>query len=174
VDAAGNAYVTGQAYSPDFPTANALQPTLGGQGANNAFATKLSADGSTLAYSTYLGGSSSDYGQGIAVDAAGNAYVTGFTTSPDFPSVNPIQSALAGGVNGFVAELTPDGSALVYSTFLGGTGGGLGDRSLSIAVDAAGNAYVTGFTSSADFPTANALQPTLKGSNNAFVTKISQ
>jgi hypothetical protein len=168
VDVGGNAFVTGSTSSPDFPTANALQPTL--RGAANAFVAKLSPDGSTLVYSTYLGGSKFEGNGGIAVDAAGNAYVVGQTLSPDFPTVNALQGALGSpNGNGFVAELSADGSAMVYSTYLGGSGGDLAHR---IALDAAGNAYVTGWTSSADFPTANPLQPTLKGSINAFVTKI--
>jgi hypothetical protein len=177
-DAGGNAFVTGGAGSPDFPTANSLQPKLGSQGAHNAFVAKLSPDGSTLVYSTYLGGSNFDGGIGIALDAAGSAYVAGQTSSPDFPTVNPLQPALRGpNRNAFVAELSADGSTLVYSTYLGGSGNAQsqigGDLASSIAVDTAGNAYVTGTTSSVDFPTANALQPSLKGSVNAFVTKIS-
>ena len=148
-----------------------MQLALGGP--YNAFVAKLSADGSALVYSTYLGGSGndgSDAGNGIAVDAAGNAYVTGHTFSPDFPTANALQAA-PGGPNGnaFVAELMSGGSALVYSTYLGGSGN---DDGYGIAVDAAGNAYVTGFASSPDFPTVNALQPTLGGPTNAFVAKI--
>jgi hypothetical protein len=180
VDAEGNAYVTGSTGSADFPTVNALQPVYGGNG--NAFVAKLTPDGSSLVYSTYLGGSGGDVGMGIAVDAAGNAFVTGATASPDFPTPNTLQPALGGPGNAFVAKLTADGSALVYSTYLGGSGDGsanpingtyYGDISQGIAVDAAGNVYVTGQTTSADFPTANALQPVLRGNCSAFVAKIS-
>jgi PKD repeat protein len=165
VDSAGNAYVTGYTFSPDFPTANALQPLLGGPA--DAFVTKLNAAGSALVYSTYLGGSGSDAGSGIAVDSAGDAYVTGWTSSSDFPTVNPIQ--FVGSL--FVAKLNAAGAALVYSTYLGGSSD---DSSLGPAVDSAGNAYVTGTTYSSNFPTVNALQPTLGGYSNAFVAKISQ
>ena len=171
VDSAGSVYITGSTKSSDFPTAQPLQAAL--QGSQNAFVAKLTADGSALVYSTYLGGSGSmDAGSGIAVDAAGNAYVTGSTDSPNFPTVNAFQSAAnPNGLNVFVTKLKADGSGLVYSTFLSGSG--LGDFGTAIAVDAAGNAYVTGFANSADFPIANAVQPVQAGFiSNAFVTKL--
>jgi PKD repeat protein len=167
VDSAGNAYVTGFTISSDFPTANALQPAL--RGTTNAFVAKLNPAGSALVYSTYLGGSNSDDGSSIAVDSAGNAYVTGTTSSGDFPTVNALQPALRGTADAFVAKLNPAGSALVYSTYLGGSNY---EGSSGIAVDSAGNAYVTGTTFSFDFPTANALQSTLGGASDAFVAKI--
>jgi Beta-propeller repeat len=175
VDGAGNAYVTGHTGSPDFPTKNPLQAALGGQVLDNAFVAKLNAAGSALVYSTYLGGSRQDVGRGIAVDGAGNAYVTGDTGSPDFPTQAPLQAAL-GSVhiinngNAFVAKLNAAGSAFVYSTYVGGGG----DAGRGIAVDGAGNAYVTGTTDSADFPTKNPLQGALGGSGatNTFVAKI--
>jgi photosystem II stability/assembly factor-like uncharacterized protein len=177
VDGAGNAYLTGYTSSTDFPTANAFQPTTGAPGENTAFITKVSADGASLVYSSYLGGSLSDSGAGIAVDAAGNAYLTGATMSTDFPTVNAFQPTNAGGINGynaFVTKVSADGSSLVYSSYLGGSSGS--DRGNSIAVDGAGNAYLTGVTGSTDFPTANAFQP-IKGGTihnaNAFVTKVS-
>ena len=169
---AGNAYVTGFTSSPDFPTANALQPTPPSNLYGHAFVFKLTADGSALVYSTYLGGSGFESGNGIAVDAVGNAYVTGQTSSPDFPTVNPLQPTLPSveSESAFVAELTADGWAFVYSTYLGGS---VNDFGQGIAVDAAGNAYVTGLTRSSDFPTANALQPAYGGGKeNAFVAKI--
>jgi hypothetical protein len=169
VDTAGSAYVTGYAESPDFPTANPLQPSLSGY--YNAFVTKLNSTGSALVYSTYLGGSDGDIGVGIAVDRAGNAYVTGITGSPDFPTANPLQDAYGGGdYDGFVAKLNSTGSALVYSTYLGGSGN---DGPGGIAVDKRGNAYVTGGTSSLDFPTANSLHSRFGGGNfDAFVAKL--
>jgi hypothetical protein len=168
VDAAGNAYITGGG-GPDFPTTNAFQPVLRNFG--SAIIAKLTADGTALVYSTYLGGSGdSDHGWAIAVDAAGNAYVTGETQSMDFPAVNPFQPVYGGGSsNAFVAQLTADGSALVYSTYLGGS---VGDQGNGIALDAAGNAYVTGYATSTDFPTVNPLQASLRGLQNAFVAKI--
>jgi len=167
VDAAGSAYVTGLAGSTDFPTASPLQAAYGGGG--DAFVSKLNAAGSALLYSTYLGGSGEDYGYGIAVDADGSAYVTGGTTSTDFPTVNPLQAANGGGTDAFVSKLDAAGSALLYSTYLGGSGG---DAGYGIAVDAAGSAHVTGATNSTDFPTANPLQAANGGGGDAFVSKL--
>ncbi len=167
VDAAGAAYVTGYTIARDFPMMNPLQAEF--RGCSDAFMTKLTPDGSALVYSTYLGGSGADRGFAIAVDAAGAAYVTGETSSLDFPTANPFQPALGGGTDAFVTKLTPDGSALVYSTYLGGSGV---DRGFAIAVDAAGAAYVTGRTRSPDFPTASAVQPAVGGGSDAFITKI--
>jgi hypothetical protein len=166
-DAAGNAYVTGYTYSTDFPTMSPLQPASGGP--MDAFVTKLNAAGSAFVYSTYLGGGGDDYGYGIAVDAAGNAYVTGYTTSTDFPTMNPLQATFGGIFDAFVTKLNASGSALVYSTYLGGSGGDFGQ---GIAVDAAGNAYVTGYTTSTDFPTMSPLQPASGGGRDVFVTKL--
>jgi hypothetical protein len=167
VDGSGNAYVTGSTSSANFPAASALQSTLAGT--VNAFVTKINASGSALVYSTYLGGGNQDFSYGIAVDGSGNAYVTGSTSSTNFPTANALQSTLAGTVNAFVTKINASGSALVYSTYLGG---GNQDFSYGIAVDGSGNAYVTGSTSSTNFPTANALQSTIRGSTNAFVTEI--
>ena len=125
-----------------------------------------------LVYSTYLGGSTADYGYAIALDASGDAYVTGVATSTDFPAtVGAFQTELGGsGGNAFVTELNPSGSALVYSTFLGGS---TGDQGYGIAVDASGDAYVTGLTDSANFPTTvGAFQTTYGGKGNAFVTEL--
>ena len=167
VDGSGNAYVTGSTSSTNFPTANALQSTLAGT--VNAFVTKINASGSALVYSTYLGGGNQDFSYGIAVDASGNAYVTGSTSSTNFPTANALQSTIRGSTNAFVTEINAGASALVYSTYLGGNAS---DAGRGIAVDASGNAYVTGDTTSSNFPTADALQPTLAGSENAFVTKL--
>jgi hypothetical protein len=168
VDTAGNAYATGFTYSTNFPTTNPLQPTFGGF--TDVFVTKINAAGSARVYSTYLGGSGPDVGQGIAVDGAGNAYVTGYTISIDFPKVNPLQTAHGGFANdAFVTKINAAGSALVYSTYLGGRGD---DRGAGIAVDRAGNAYVTGSTASTDFPTINPVQMSNGGGLDAFVTEI--
>src|SRR5262249_12686738 len=121
----GDALVTGTTDSTNFPTANALQPNYGG--GDDAFVARLSADGSALVYSTYLGGSSFDEGDGIAVDPnTGDALVTGATVSTNFPTANPLQPNNAGGSDAFVARLRADGSALVYSTYLGGSGNDFG------------------------------------------------
>jgi hypothetical protein len=175
VDSAGNAYVTGGTSSTDFPTANPLQATskAAAAGQPTAFVAKLNAAGSALVYSTYLGGSSKEYGFGIAVDSSGKAYVTGYTQSTNFPTANPLQPSNGGGYDAFVAKLNPAGSALVYSTYLGGSSL---DEANGIAVDAAGNAYVTGWTWSTDFPTANPPQGACDNCANwgdAFVAKLS-
>jgi Beta-propeller repeat len=174
VDTSGNAYVTGHTGAIDFPTVNPLQPTL--NGGTDAFISKLNPTGSALVYSTYFGGSGSDDAMGIAVDLAGNAYVTGTTSSTDFPTVNAFQTVFGGTLDAFVAKLNATGSALVYSTYLGGgSGGGSSggsDVALGVAVDLIGNAYVTGYTGSTDFPTVNPLQPIFGGSGDAFVAKI--
>jgi hypothetical protein len=124
-DSAGNAYVTGLTAAQDFPTRNPEQPFYGGDN-GDAFVAKISADGSTLLYSTYLGGSNTDQGNAIAIDSAGNAYVTGVTESSNFPTVTPFQtfqhSPNASGGTGFVAEIGADGSELLYSSWLGGSG----------------------------------------------------
>jgi hypothetical protein len=173
VDSAGNAYVTGATESTAFPGTGSslIQSSLGGP--VNAFVTEINAGGTALVYSTYLGGSIQDGGMGIAVDSLGNAYVTGFTSSTNFPTMNPIQSALGGSEDAFVTEINAGGTALVYSTYLGGSGSDFGN---GIAVDSAGNAYVTGYTQSTDFPgtSSSTIQSTLGGAGftDVFVTEI--
>jgi hypothetical protein len=168
VDGSGNAYVTGYTYSTDFPTASPLQSVKAG--GYDAFVVKLNASGSTLVYSTYLGGGNDDWSQGIAVDGSGNAYVTGYTPSTDFPTVSPLQATNNGGISdGFVSKLNATGSALLYSTYLGGSAIDVG---YGIAVDGSGNAYVTGKTNSINFPTSSPFQATNSGGDDAFVAKI--
>jgi uncharacterized protein (TIGR03437 family) len=179
VDAAGNVYVAGYTDSSDFPARNAIQPALNGS-PSDVFVTKFSPGGKQLLYSTYVGGSGQNFGYGIAVDAAGYAYVTGATTSGDFPAIHSIQQIAAGSTHCFALKLNPSGSALIYSTQFGGTpdvpplGLALDDRdqSWAIAVDASGNAYVAGETPSKDFPVVNAIQPASAGDFDAFVAKI--
>ncbi len=165
VDSSGHAYVTGYTYSTDFPTQNPFQSD---QNFEDVFVTKLSPAGSSLVYSTYLGGGSNDRGDGIAVDSSGNAYVTGYTKSTDFPTQNPFQTD-QGNQDVFVTKLSAAGSSLVYSTYLGGSNL---DRGNDIAVDSSGKAYVTGYTESTDFPTQNPYQ-TDQGLIDVFVTKLS-
>ena len=202
VDAAGNAYVTGLAYSTDFPVTNGVfQPVNKAVKTGNAtaFVTKLDPTGTSLVYSTYLGGTGNgstayefysnygDAGQGIAIDAAGNAYVTGYTFSPDFPvtpgALQPVNNGNGASTsNVFITKLNPTGSGLVYSTYLGGTGAALvnyadADVGQAIAVDSQGQAYVTGYAYSTDFPTTKgAFQTTNNASDrgcaNAFVSEI--
>jgi hypothetical protein len=250
LDISGNAYVTGQTLSSNFPTRGAIQSVLdrgvpAGAG-QDAFVTEVGPKGTNLVYSTYLGGGGTDTGYGIAVDGSGAAYVTGFTSSSNFPRTKkPLQNSLDGGKNtvvvgdAFVTKISPGGSAFVYSTFLGGgqvdagfaiavhtngeayvagttlsggfpkvnaiqtscrscssglrdafvakldssgnsliystfLGGGGDDASLAIALDATGDAYVTGFTGSSNFPRARPLQLLLNGSSDAFITEIAE
>lgn len=168
VDSAGNAYIAGTTTSADFPTVNPFQPSLGRGQVNagissDAFIAKLNSSGTALLYSTYLGGAGDDGANGIAVDAAGNAYVTGLTRSSDFASTpNAFQAKAVTGGAAFITKLSAMGNALVYSTYLGGSmletflTANVGT---SIAVDGGGNAYVTGYTFSGSFPIRKAVQP---------------
>jgi len=167
VDAAGQAYLTGVTNSTNFPTVTPVQATLNGPA--DAFVTKLNAAGTSLLYSTYLGGTASDVGMSIAVDAVGQAYVTGQTQSTNFPTVTPVQVTLGGGLDAFVTKLNAAGTSFLYSTYLGGSGT---DQSNSIAVGAASQAYVTGYTASTNFPTVTPVQATRGGGFDALVTKI--
>jgi hypothetical protein len=171
VDSWGQAYVCGFTSSPDFPTTpGAFQTTFNGL-ADDAFVTKLNSQGTGLVYSTFLGGTTENDATGIAIDGAGRAFVTGFTNSSDFPTTpGAFQSTSRGGYDAFVTKLNASGSALVYSTYLGGK---LEDDGLSIAVDWSGNAYVTGNTFSQDFPTTpGSVQPAPGGGSDVFVTKL--
>jgi uncharacterized protein (TIGR03437 family) len=162
VDTAGNVYIAGFTTSPNFPLKNPFRTATAGVGIWNsteAFVTKWSADAKQLFYSSYLGGSSLDWATGIAVDRNGNAYVTGYTYSADFPvTAGAFQRELRGDHNAFVTKIGPNGE-LVYSTLLGGSGI---DAASAIAVDRDGNAYVTGYAGSSDFPTKEAFQPEIR------------
>lgn len=151
VDSAGSAYITGLTQSFDFPTRNPLQ---GANTAQNAYVAKLSPDGSSLVYSTYLGGTGGAEGKGIVVDTTGAAYLTG-SAGANFPMMNPLQGSNRGGQDAFVTKLSPDGASLIYSTYLGGSGE---DLAHSIKLDGENIAYVVGETNSADFPKVNPLQ----------------
>ncbi|MHB8655994.1 MAG: DUF7948 domain-containing protein, partial [Terriglobia bacterium] len=168
VDTSGNAYVTGSTQSVNFPVVSALQPTTGG--GSDAFVTEVNFSGTAILYSTYLGGTQADVGQAIKVDSSGSAYVAGYTFSTNFPTLNPFQGSNAGSPNAFVAKLTPSGSALVYSTYLGGAGD---DRAFGLALDSSGNAYVAGASHSTNFPvTTGAFQSANHGGGDAFVSKL--
>ena len=171
VDRLGSAYVTGRANSSDYPTtANAFQRIFAG-GPSDTWIAKLSADGSSLVYCTYLGGSGTENGNGLTVDDQGNAIVAGATNSPNFPAAAALQPQLGGNFDGFIAKLNPDGSRLIYSTYVGGTNE---DRAWLVSVDAQLNAYVVGRTASMNFPTANAVQNTYGGGAfDGFVVKVS-
>jgi hypothetical protein len=169
VDAAGNAYVTGLTDSTDFPTVLALQPHFGG-GSLDAFLSVLAADGSALLSSTYLGGNLSDQGHGVAVDPDGRVYVAGTTSSPNFPTVAPRQAALAGGSDAFVSAFYPLAAGFIYSTYHGGSDV---EEGLAIAVDAGHNAFLVGRTHSTDLPTQAAYQSTFGGSYyDAFAARF--
>jgi len=167
VDGNGNAYITCTTQSPDFPIHNPIQASIGGF--HDAIVAKINAAGSALIYSTFLGGSDLDISTDIAVDSSGNAYVTGYTASDNFPVKNPIQISNAGSNEAFITKINAAGSALVYSSYLGGSDI---DWSMGIAADSNGNAYVTGGTHSADFPIMNPIQADINGSEDAFITKI--
>ena len=173
VDAAGRASVAGATSSTGFPTARPIQRAL--RGAKNAWAARLTADGSALDFSTYLGGGGNDGATGIALDPTGGIYLTGFTGSIDFPTAAALQSHFQGGVDAFVAHLDPDAGSLLFSTYLCGTGAENNqDREGgAIAVDSAGSAWITGFTGSKRFPVVGSVQKTLRGRLDAFVSRVS-
>ena len=191
IDSNGNAYIAGHSYSSDFPvTKGAFQQTNPGakNGAPNAFVAKFNVDGTALSYATYLGGNGiatyGDLAYGLAVDKSGNTYVTGETYSSNFPvTAGAFQGANNAASNGssnvFVTKLNAQGSALIYSTYIGGSGQfeSPGDLPAALAIDAGGNAYITGSAYSADYPvTSNALQSTNRAAHlnesNPFVTLV--
>ncbi|MBI5308541.1 MAG: SBBP repeat-containing protein [Planctomycetes bacterium] len=179
VDTAGNAYVTGWTESTNFPTQSPIQGVKGKY--YDAFVTKINSSGNALVYSTYFGGNGYDWGYGIAVDTSGNIYLSGETGSTDFSTQNAYDTTC--GTDGmcnfdgkyyyadaFVTKINSSGSALVYSTYLGGSNADAGNG--GIAIDTSGNAYVTGNTMSTDFPIQSPIQGSFGGSSDAFVTKI--
>jgi hypothetical protein len=170
---AGNAYITGTTYSTDFPTTSPgtsttpFQQTYGGAG--DAFVAELNATGSEIVFSSYLGGNGLDQGLGVAVDSSGSAYVTGYTQSTNFATLNPLYGSINGSQDAFVTKINFTGEQILYSTYLGGTQADVGQ---TIQVDSSGNMYVSGYTFSSDFPLMNAEQPTAGGGVDAFVTEI--
>jgi len=172
IDAVGNAYITGKAAGAFFPaTPGAFDTT---QNSLDAFVVKLNAQGNALLYATYLGGTGSDEGFGIAVDSSGDIYVAGVTFSNNFPVANGLQTTFGGGRDAFAVKLRPAGSGaadLLYSTYLGGAGD---EEANAVACDASGNLYLTGYSTSANYPTtANAFDTSLAGSGgDAVVTKL--
>jgi hypothetical protein len=172
VDTSGNAYVTGNTISSSFPTtAGAFDTVHNADDIFEVFVTKLNTSGSALVYSTFLGGSGGSSAGGIAVDTSGSAYVAGTASSADFPTtVGAFDTTHNGSGDVFVTKLNPSGSAPLYSTFLGGSSNDVGN---GIALDTAGSAYVTGITTSADFPTTvGVFDTTYNGNFDAFVTKL--
>jgi Beta-propeller repeat len=172
VDSLGNAYVAGFTDSVDFPLA---VPGSLANGSPHVFVAKLDAAGSNLIFADYIGGSSQDYGYAIALDASNNVWLTGSTSSGDFPVVNPYQGSFPGTFNAFLTKLSSDGSSLLYSTYLGGNGA---DVPVGVALDATQDIIVGGYTSSTNFPVANAYQPTAPANqggmygNYGFLTKF--
>ncbi|MBK7599322.1 MAG: SBBP repeat-containing protein [Acidobacteria bacterium] len=169
VDSFGDAFVTGDTASTNFPTKNPFQVSLGGQ--SDAFVSIVTSTGSALVYSTYLGGNGSDFGRGIALDASGAVVVAGSVDSTNFPTVNPLLASPAGSYDIFVSKFNTIGSALVFSTYLGGFSQ---DDANSVALDTVGNVYLTGRTTSTNFPVQNPIQNGLSGVGDVFVTKISE
>ena len=167
VDSAGNIYVVGSTISTNFPTANARQSALAGT--FDIFVSKFNPAGSALIYSTYLGGQGNDYGTGIAVDSAGNAYVLGYSNSSNFPTAQPLQASLAGEFDIVLSKLNATGSSLIFSTYYGGA---RTDNARGIALDGTGAVYIVGDTDSVNFPTQNPIQATLRGTSDAFVVKV--
>lgn len=173
-DSSGNAYVTGQTMSANFPTAGGVLPNTSTGGTFDVFVSKIASDGSSLTYSTYIAGSGAgtkgnDSGNAIAVDSSGDAFVAGGTESTNFPTTaGSFQPAIVSGATGnaFVLELNPAGNGLTYSTYLGGE---VDDTAFGVAVDSSGNIYAAGRTSSSKFPSKNALQTTQAG---GFLAKL--
>src|SRR6266540_470448 len=173
VDGSGNAYVVGYTDSTAASFPETVGPDLTYRAANDAFVAKVKADGTGLVYCGYIGGSGGDFGQGIAVDGSGNAYVVGYTdsTAASFPETVGPDLTFNGSTDAFVAKVNAAGTALVYCGYIGGSGI---DIAYGVAVDTAGNAYVTGYTlsSEATFPVAVGPDLTFKGGNDAFVAKV--
>jgi len=164
--AGGETYVAGWAESSTFP---GPAPARAFSGSVDAWVMKLSADGATVLYTTFLGGSGDDRALGLDVDSSGNAYVTGYTTSNNFPTFFGIQNSRAGGRDAFVVKLNPQGSTILFSTYFGG---GANDTANGIAVDSFGQPYVAGETESWNFPLRFPFQTSLKGGRDAFTFKI--
>ena len=171
VDTHGNAYVTGYC-GRDFPTLNAYDSTYNGHG--EAYLLKLSAEGNSLIFNTYLGGASTDFGNGLFIDSFYNVYVTGHTTSSDFPTVNAYDASIndqnVSDGDVFISKFSAAGDSLIFSTFLGGNGY---DTGLDLAADPSGNVYITGWTESTNFPVVMYYDSSLWGGSDAFVAKLS-
>lgn len=168
VDSSGNVYLFGDTDSSDFPLLNAFQSIKGLFG-SDTFITKFDSSGSSLDYSTFLGGFDHEDARGIVVDDMGYAYVTGLTQSTDFPTQNPYQGTVTDSLNAYVSKIDPSGSSLAWSTYLGGA---FGDVGYDIAIDSCYRVYVVGFTSSADFPVVDPLD-TKDGIFDAYLTQFS-
>jgi hypothetical protein len=178
IDSGGSMFVAGETSSTDFPVQNSIQTTFGGSGATpfpgDGFCLRLLASGQTLGYATYIGGSSDDWCEQIAVDSQGEACLAGYTSSGGFPTMNPLQAILGGGTtDAWCAKINAQGTAFVYSTFFGGTGV---EYTRGVGVDSSGNVTFCGLTSSADFPVQNAFQTVYLGgtpvNNDGFAVRL--
>ncbi|MCX8090075.1 MAG: SBBP repeat-containing protein [Verrucomicrobiae bacterium] len=180
LDAAGNIYVAGESMSAGLATPGAFQTTnrMGTSLGGDVFVAKFDNLATNLIYATYLGGSGDDAALGLAVSADGRAFLTGFTTSTNFPIANALRPAISGSkdpvfgvypMDGFVTALSSNGASLLFSTYLGGNSH---DEGIGIALDPTGNIYVTGFTDSTNFPTAGSTRTNYAGGRDAFVTKL--
>ncbi len=173
VDSNNNTYVTGYTDAFDFPNTTGAYDTSH-NGSQDVFVSILNHDGSALLYSTFIGGSSGDYGKDLVIDMNGNAYITGFTYSTDFPyTIGAFDTSLNGFNDVFLIKLNPGGNGvndLIYSTFIGGSSI---EEGYDIAINSIGNAYVTGITSSSDFPvTIGAYDTTYNGGSDVFIAKL--
>ena len=171
VDLAGRAYVVGVTWASDFPvTSGAFDTTRNGQ--EDVFVVRLNASGTALEYGTYLGGGAPDSGTGVAVDSEGRAYVSGLANSSNFPTTsNAFDRSRSGPSDAFVTLLNATGSALDYSTYLGGAGGS--SQGFNLTIDGIGYAYVTGRTWSDSFPvTSNAFDASYNGRSDSFIAKL--
>jgi hypothetical protein len=168
MDSVGNAYVAGRTLSTNFPTVNPLLPT--NSGLRDIFVTKLNSSGTSLVYSTFIGGSGDDLAFGIATNSSNEAYLAGWTSSANFPLANALQPTYGGGnADAFLVRLNANGNALISSTYAGGTGD---DVATKIALDSARNIYGIGYTNSTDLVTLNAIQPVKGAGFDAFLIKL--
>ncbi len=175
VDSAGNVYLTGYTRSADFPTTpGPLDGTYAGDGVTQGdmFVSKLSVDGTSLVFSTFIGGSADDRGTGIEVDGSGNIYVSGWSNSSDLPTVNAYQSSMNGAGDAVVLKLSAAGNSLLYSSYFGGGHGTSAEVTYDVALDSANNALIVGSTQSTDLPLKNGYDNTFGGIQDVFVAKF--
>jgi hypothetical protein len=186
VDSSGDAYLTGQTNSTNFPlTTGTYQQTNQGSASNtfNAFVTKLNSTGTAIVYSTYLGGTGNTQAAALAIDSSGDAYVAGHTFASNFPTTSgafqTATGAASGGFTAFVTKLNPAGTALIFSTYLGGAGqgSGTGEAVNALVLDSSDDIYVAGYTESSNFPVTSGAYQTTNGAianqgSDAFVTKL--
>ena len=168
-DNAGNVYITGWAGSTDFPTTAGALNEMHNGGSYDIYVAKLSGDGSSLVYSTFIGGSGNDTGSSVAVDGGGNVYIVGSSSSTDIPTVNAYQNGLNGTGNAVLLKLNSSGDGLLYASYFGGSGSETG---YDLALDPSGAVLIAGSTTSSDLPTRNAYDTALGGTQDAFVAKF--